>query len=328
MIDWQYRRAEYDEEDQTYLVLHDDGSRVTYSFVCLDEDTEILLALQKSWEDDGQNFELYPFRKLEEAEGWQAIVTEMITRAQATAPEENVDEFLCLIDIAKRWAVVADLDDELVEEMEGLFEMGPTDAYTYRMYDPDRLHHHVERPDDECWEIAVARAVAEDDPSRELGWVCYAIHYPELISTSTEDEITKATQARLLDLEHHMDEVAAQVAALHLDRLMRQGLRVQDPQYAYMNDTFVLECISVLSRDENDHIPPWQVFTGEALQAFRDEPLLQHREWYPRDLFREVAEDAKLSPGQVDQMVAMWRDLFGIEPQPFKKDSPFDDLRL
>ncbi|KAB2902183.1 MAG: hypothetical protein F9K27_17560 [Anaerolineae bacterium] len=328
MTEWWYRRAEYNQDDQTYTVLHDDGYRVTYSFVCLEEDDEILLALQKKWEDDSQNFELYPFRKLEKAEGWQDIVTEMVARAQATAPEENVDEFLCLIDIAKRWAVEADLDDELVEEMEGLFEAGPADAYTYRMYDPDRLHHHVERPDDECWQLGVARVVSADDPTRELGWVSYAIHYPELVASSDENDIARANQARLLDLEHHIDEVAAQVAALHLDKFMRQGSRVQDPEYAYMNDTFVLECISVLSHDENDHNPTWQVLSGDELRAFREKPVLHRREWYPRDLFRELTEEAKLSPGHVDQMAAMWRDLFGIKPHPFKEDSPFEEVDL
>lgn len=327
MTDWWYQRAECNEDDRTYSVLHGDGRRITYSFVCLDNDEdEITLALKKSWEEDGQYSELYPFRNLASSEGWESIVKQIIAQAKDTAPEENVDEFLCLIDIAKRWAVEADLDDELVEEMEGLFETGPTDAYTYRMYDPDRLHHHVERPDDECWQIGVARAVSADDPTRELGWVCYAIHYPELVASSDEDDIAQANQARLLDLEHHLDEVAAQVAAFHLDKFMRQGVRVQDPEYAYMNDTFVLECISVTSRDENDHNPTWQALYGDELQVFRETPVLHRREWYPRDLFQELVENAKLSPGHVDQMAAMWRDLFGIKPHPFKEDSPFDDI--
>lgn len=67
---------------------------------------------------------------------------------------------------------------------------------------------------------------------------------------------------------------------------------------------------------------------GEDLRALHENPILHRREWYPRDLFRELTEDAKLSPGHVDQMVAMWRDLFGVKQYPFKEDSPFDELLL
>jgi hypothetical protein len=49
MTEWWYCRAEYNEADKTYSVLHDDGSRVTYSCVCLDDDgDEVTLALQKA----------------------------------------------------------------------------------------------------------------------------------------------------------------------------------------------------------------------------------------------------------------------------------------
>jgi hypothetical protein len=95
---------------------------------------------------------------------------------------------------------------------------------------------------------------------------------------------------------------------------------------AYTNDSLMFEFMSVLSREENEHCPKWQQLSGETLQAFRQNPVLHRSEWYPRDLFRELADHTKLSPGHVDQLAAMWRDLFGIEPQPFKKDSPFDDL--
>ena len=113
-----------------------------------------------------------------------------------------------------------------------------------------------------------------------------------------------------------------------LEKFMRQGARVQDPEYAYMNDTLVLECISVLSRDENEHNPTWQILKGDELQAFREKPILHRSEWYPRDLFRELTDKVNLSPGHVDQLAAMWRDLFGIKPQPFKLDSPFEDVDL
>jgi hypothetical protein len=95
-----------------------------------------------------------------------------------------------------------------------------------------------------------------------------------------------------------------------------------------MNDSLVLECISVLSRDENEHNPTWQILKGNELQAFREKPILQRSEWYPRDLFQELRDNAGLSPGHVDQMAEMWRDLFGIKPEPFNDDSPFEDVDL
>jgi hypothetical protein len=45
-------------------------------------------------------------------------------------------------------------------------------------------------------------------------------------------------------------------------------------------------------------------------------------------VFRELAEATDISPAHADQMAAMWRDMFGVDPEPFKKDSPFDDLLL
>ena len=278
MTEWWYRRAEFDEEQQVYVVLHEDGNRVTYSFTFLDNELPAQLALRKEWrDDDGTQFEVYPFLIPGQQEDRQAIVARIIDNGRETAREENVDEFLCIIDIAKRRAASADLDDEAIEEVEGLFLGGPADAYTRRPYSPQRLHHHVERPDDECWEIGVSRAVASGDPTRELGWVCYAMHYPELSSNAVEDEMESAAQARLLDLEHHIDEVAARVAALHLDKFMRQGARVQDPDFAYMNDTLVFECISVLSREENEHSPTWQVLADEGIAGFSGKPAAAAR---------------------------------------------------
>jgi hypothetical protein len=132
----------------------------------------------------------------------------------------------------------------------------------------------------------------------------------------------------LLDLEHHTDEVGARVAAIHLRKFMEEGDRVQNPEYAYTNDTLIFEFMSVLSRDENDHCPTWQQLSGGALRAFRQNPVLCRSEWYPRDVFRELAEATNISPAHADQMKAMWRDLFGIAPQPFKAGSPFEDLHL
>ena len=333
MTEWWYRRAIYNEERQAYIVRHPDGSEVNYSFESLEpEDDELhpKLAICKEWEDEdnGTMGEMWAFMTLDKPEPFQKVVDDLLANARETAVEENVDEFLCIIDVVKRRAIDAQLDDESIEDVEGLFLIGPADAYTQREYDPERLHHHVERPDDECWQIDVARVVATDDPTRELGWACYVIHYPELTSAVSEAEIEEAQSAQLLDLEHHIDEVGARVAAIHLQKFMEEGDRVQNPEYAYTNDTLMFEFMSVLSRDENEHCPAWQQLSGEALQAFRQNPALSRSQWYPRDVFRELAEATDISPAHADQMAAMWRDLFGIAPQPFKAGSPFRDLEL
>jgi hypothetical protein len=306
---------------------------VIYCFESLEPKEDELhpkLAICKEWQDEenGSMGEMWVFMTLDKPEPFQKIVDDLLTNAREAAVEENVDEFLAVIDVIKHHAIEDDFDDEYLEYVEGLFLIGPADAYTQREYDPERLHHHVERPDDECWQIDVARIVTADDPARELGWACYAIHYPELTSAASEAEIKQAQSAQLLDLEHHIDEVGARVAAIHLQKFMEEGDRVQNPEYAYTNDTLMFEFMSVLSRDENEHCPTWQQLSGEALQAFRQNPVLSRSEWFPRDVFRELAEATDISPAHADQMAAMWRDLFGISPQPFKKGSPFEDLRL
>lgn len=333
MTECWYRRAIYNVERQAYVVRHEDGSEVNYRFMSLEPEEEELypnLAILKEWEDadNGPMGELYAFMILEEPEQFQEIVDQILANAREAAVEENVDEFLAVIDIIKHYAIEEDFDDEFIEEIEGLFVTGPDDAYTQREYDPNRLHHHVERPDDECWEIEVARVVAADDSARELGWACYVIHYLDLTSSASKVEMERAQSALLLDLEHHIDEVGARVAALHLQKFMEEGDRVQNPDYVYMNDTMIFEFISVLSRDENDHSPTWQQLSDEALQTFRQKRILYRGEWYPRDVFRDLAEATDISPAHADQMAAMWRDLFGIEPHPFKADSPFNNLDL
>jgi hypothetical protein len=333
MAEWWYRRAIYNEEQQAYIAQHRDGSEVSYSFESLepeDDERYPMLAICKEWEDEdnGTIGEMWAFMTLDKPEPFQKIVDDLLANARETAVEENVDEFLAVIDIIKHHAIEDDFDDESLEDIEGLFLIGPADAYTQREYDPERLHHHVERPDDECWQIDVARVVSAGEPTRELGWACYVIHYPELTSAATEAEVEQAQSAQLLDLEHHIDEVGARVAALHLQKFMEEGDRVQNPEYAYTNDTLMFEFMSVLSRDENEHCPTWQQLSGEALQAFRQNPVLSRSAWFPRDVFRELAEATDISPAHADQMAAMWRDMFGVDPEPFKKDSPFDDLLL
>jgi hypothetical protein len=66
MDDWWYRRAEYDKEREVYVVRHEDGSEVVYSFMTIEldeDDPDTTLAIFKDWEDDedGPMGEFYPF---------------------------------------------------------------------------------------------------------------------------------------------------------------------------------------------------------------------------------------------------------------------------
>ncbi|MCL4880419.1 MAG: hypothetical protein KJ064_27455 [Anaerolineae bacterium] len=332
MTEWWYRRAHYNEEKQAYIVRHEDGSEVQYSFLLLEPDEDEpqpTLALYKQWaEEDIFMGELYSFCTLDQPEDFQQVVAAILANGREASVEENGDELLAVIDVVKHRAIDADFDDEWIEEVEGLFETGPEDAYTRRDYEPERLHHHVARPDDECWRIDVVKVRSAADPAQELGWMCYVIHYPELTSSASAAEIEQAQSARLLDLEHHIDEVGARVGALHLQKFMMEGERVENPEYAYLNDTLVFEFVSVLGREENNYCPEWQILSGKALQIFRESRCHSRQVWYPRDLFRDLAEDMAISPAQADQYAAMWRDLMGIEPEPFKANSPFKDLEL
>jgi hypothetical protein len=243
MTEWWYRRAIYNEKRRAYIVQHPDGTEVLYCFESLEpeeDERHAKLAICKEWEDEdnGTIGEMWAFMTLKEPQRFQNIVDDLLANAREAAVEENVDEFLAVIDLIKHRAIADDFDDESLEFVEGLFLTGPADAYNQREYDPERLHHHVERPDDECWQIDAARVMAADDPTRELGWACYVIHYPELTSSASEVEIVQTQSARLLDLEHHIDEVGARLAALHLQKFMEEGDRVQNPEYAYTNVSY------------------------------------------------------------------------------------------
>jgi hypothetical protein len=115
---------------------------------------------------------------------------------------------------------------------------------------------------------------------------------------------------------------------MHLDDLMRRGLRMEDPHYAYSDDTDVLQMISILACEENFYLPEWEELDAAALQALKDTPLLHRSEWHQRDLFQDFIEDTDFPPAFVDQMAAAYREYFDIKPQPFKENSPFNDLIL
>ena len=329
------RRAIYDEELKDYRVESPGDPTVHYTFmqIELDEDEadeRFAIALHKSWidEDEAEWGEVYPFEFLDPLEAIDQVIADLRAEAKTLSEQENLDEFLALIDIVKQRAIDADLDGEGVFLEEGLFQTGPEDAYSIRPFDPNRLHDHVERPDDECWRLGIARAVSTDDPAKMLGWVHYVIHYPDLDSSASEEDIAGAEQALLLDIDHMTDEAAAHLAQSSLSNFMTAGDRVLNPDNAYLNDTEVFEFISILSRNENDRCPTWQVFSGEALRAFQTNQVLRRSEWYARDFFAEFSHDSGMPLSYVEQFAAAMHDALGLKPEPFAEGSPFNDVEL
>jgi hypothetical protein len=221
--------------------------------------------LEKWWLDEEgiPTGEVYPFRAYEDETAFRDDVTRLIAEAQEKAVEENLDEFLAIIDRVKEHAVEAGHDDEAIFEVEGLFELGHEDAYLRRPFDGDnRLHDHVERSVDECWRIHARRVV--DPAGVPLGWAVFVVHYPDLASSAPPAEVDHATRARILDLDHWRDELDARLAAQYMIGLMLEGGRVEDPTFAFMNDTEVFECASVQCSVEKVLMPEW-----EELKAMR-----------------------------------------------------------
>ena len=124
MTEWWYRRAIYNEERRAYIVQHPDGSEVLYCFESLEpeeDEPHPKFAICKEWEDEenGSMGEMWAFMTLDKPEPFQKIVGDLLANAREAAVEENVDEFLVMIDIIKQRAIADDFDDESLEFVEG-----------------------------------------------------------------------------------------------------------------------------------------------------------------------------------------------------------------
>jgi hypothetical protein len=334
MLEHRLLRAIYDEERGAYVVDHlratDGEPLVEYRLVMLGTDG----GLEKLWFDEhGEQWsEFFAFDCFDDHAVFETFTAELLRQARVKSERENLDEFLAVIDLVKLHAVECGYAGEDLLEFDGLFEQGTEDAYLLHEFEDDipRLHHHVERPDDECWRLLVKRAVTPQEAT--LGWAVIAVHYPDLTSEAEDEAVTCARLARVLDLDHFREEIDARLAIGFIRRFMLTGDRVLDPDYAYVNDTTVFECISVVSHPEEDEAANWEVCVGPRLTALHDEelPLVrQSEQWHARDtdMLSEFLRTVPQPPGMDDQLRSALMDMLGIQDD-FDDSSPWSQLDL
>src|SRR5205814_32204 len=101
-----------------------------------------------------------------------------------------------------------------------------------------------------------------------LGWGLFALHLLELAPNASQAEIENANRAKILLLDHLSTERDAKLAKRGFEYYMETE-RLNNPEYAYMNDTEVLEgaAIDAEWNDETNTVV-WQEYNGKALQDF------------------------------------------------------------
>ncbi len=338
MLDQNYWRAIYDKQRNAFVVEQagwvNGEPQIEYRFTYFsaDEDEEIaqLGGLDKWWLDaDGfAEGECFAFGKYPDQATFDADVEHILQQAKEVAQAENLDFFLAVIDIVKERAVEAALDDESLFDFDGLFELGNEDAYSQRSYVSERLHDHVERTKDECWRLHVVQVI--DTKQKPLGWTLCVVLYPTLSSEATEEEIEAATVGHILELTHFRTYSEAVLAIKGTLQFMLEDGRIEEPEYAFMNDSEVFELMSVQGSDEQIHTPEWDILENAILRSFLNgkEPLVRAQEhWHPRqeDAIAQVAAAMGLPVHIADQLYARMLESMKLS-EPLDKDSPWQEI--
>jgi hypothetical protein len=338
-VSHQYIRAFYNEDRGSYVSANADWIEgepsVEYRFTLQEHEENPHSwegGLEKFWiDEEGSHYgEFFVFAEYDNEAAFDADVGQILRAAREVSVKENIDEFLAVTDIVKRKAVALAYEDEVIEDLEGLFQDGPEDAYTLcDLGDSPRLHHHVDC-EDECWFLHVASVT--DTEKQALGWGLFAVHLPDLASTASEADIKGANRARILLLDHLQTKRDAQLAKHGFVHYMETE-RVDSPEYAYMNDTEVLEGAAIDAEwDDATNTVVWQEYDGKALQDFLNENVLYAlpcEKWQPREeslvdrLFKEHPQPTWLE----DQLRAALDDQAGVEPDE-DEDSPWQNLDL
>ena len=125
-----------------------------------------------------------------------------------------------------------------------------------------------------------------DTEKQELGWGLFAVHLPDLASNATQAEIESAHRARVLLLDHLNTKRDAGLAKHGFAHYMETE-RVDNPEYAYLNDTEVLEGAALDAEwDDETNTVVWQEYNGKALQDFLSGTVfyaVPHEKWQPRE---------------------------------------------
>jgi hypothetical protein len=339
MLDRQYWRAIYDDERKAFVV-EDAGwiadepiieYRLSYRE---DKNTGHQTGvLGKWWRDDYGllNNEIFTFGDYTTEEDFRVDVTQILHDAKQLSEEENLDYFLAITDVVKDFAFDNELQEDDIFSFEGIFKAGPEDAYSRREHGlecEERLHDHVERGRDECWRIHIAPVV--DSKNKSLGWSVVVLLYPDLKSSSDEKEIEMASYAELLDLDHWNNESEARFSARMIRQFMLTGERVQNPNFAYMNDSEVFEFLSIQSSVEETFTPKWDVLEDDALRAFvvGERTIIRDKSrWHPQgmEMITEIAKETQLPLHLADQMYAHLLDALRFSDR-FGENSPWHYL--
>jgi hypothetical protein len=339
MLERKYWRAIYHDDRKTFVVqdagLIADEPIIEYRFSYIEggDTGQYIGVLGKWWRDDQGllSSEIFTFRDYTMEEDFRADVTQIMDDAKQLSEEENLDYFLAITDIIKVFAFDNELQDEDIFSFEGLFKTGPEDAYSQREHGwgiEERLHDHVERSLDECWRIHVAPVV--DSRNKPLGWAVVVLLYPDLKSSAGEKEIEMALCAELLDLDHWHLESEAGFAASTIRHFILTGGRIENPEFAYLNDSEIFEFISIQSSIEETLVPEWDVLEGDALRTFvtgRHAIIRDRSHWYPHgmEMVTEIAKETQLPLHAADQMYAHLLDSLRF-PDGFGEGSPWHYL--
>lgn len=227
-----YIRAIYDKDRDAYVSEGSDWIEgepsLEYRFTWEEDEDELESwqgGLEKSWCDDKGNWygELFVFGEYATKAAFETDVEQIIREAQDVSIKKNIDELLAVTDIVKRRAVALGYEDETIEDLEGLFQNGPEDAYIlYDIGDSPRLHHHIER-EDECWYLHIGPVV--DTEKQPLGWGLFAVHLPDLSSDASQAVIESANRARILILDHLPTKEDAKLGSVDISSEPNQGTR-------------------------------------------------------------------------------------------------------
>ena len=153
----------------------------------------------------------------------------------------------------------------------------------------------------------MARVV--DTKHRPLGWSLGVVLYPTLSVESTADEIDAAELAHILELNHFRTYGEAVLAVNGTLQFMFEDGRVEDPDYAFMDDSEVFELMSIQGRLEGIIAPGWDVLEGTHLPTFLNGelPIVRASErWHPREdnAVAQVAQAMYLPLHVADQLYA------------------------
>jgi len=339
MVDQRFIRAEFDEPRRSFVNLDSEWiaglPSIEYRFALYPCNTNPTLydgGLEKCWRDEEghKHSEFHVFGQYESTTAFEDEVDTVITESEKIATEDNVDQLLVVIDMVKERAVPLGYEDEDVLELEGLFQHGPEDGYTLRdIGDSPRLHHHLEC-DDEYWYFHVAQVV--DPQGQLLGYGVFVVHFPEIPPSASPEQAGNADKARVLLLDHLTSERDAKLAKRGFEAFMETE-RVDNPHYAYMNDTEVLEGTAINAEwDESAGTAVWQEYNGDQVRMFLDGEIsyiCQREKWQPRQesivdqFFKEHPQPVWLD----DQVRAMFDGQNGLdEDDDFSGELSIDDF--